>query len=86
MKRSEEITNNLYSEVLRLESIVDTLKLSTRELESKLDTSNTNTRVYRDNLLQATKKNKELSDFICNMLANVGTPISEEIKKYEQHI
>jgi len=78
--------SNLADEVIRLNNKNSDLKAIVSCYKDELEKSNTNARLYRENLIEANKKNKELLDFIANMLANVGKPISEEIKKYEENM
>ena len=86
MKTSEQLMHEMSSTIIRLELENQALTKSNINLKKVSAYHESWSEMYRDNLLLANKKNKELSDFICNMLVNVGTPISEEIKKYEQHI
>lgn len=86
MKTSERLIQELSNEVVRLENQIDDFIAREKLHKSKLEDSNANARLYRENLLEAQNKNKELLDFITNMLANVGKPISEELRKYNENL
>lgn len=79
-----KLIETLSSEIERLEASICDLKAHIQEQKDEIKKSNTNTRVYRENLLEAHSKNKELQDFMAQMLVNIGTPICKEIKKYKE--
>jgi len=85
MKTSERLIQELANEVVRLENQIDDLIAREKLHKSKLENSNTNDRLYRENLLEAQNKNKELLDSITNMLANIGKPILEELRKHNEN-
>jgi len=85
MKTSERLIQELANEVVRLENQIDDLIAREKLHKSKLENSNTNDRIYRENLLEAQNKNKELLDSITNMLANIGKPILEELRKHNEN-
>lgn len=86
MKTSERLIHELSNEVIRLENQIDDFIAREKLNKSKIEDSNANAKLYRENLLEATKKNKELLDFIANMLANIGNPIREELRKYGENL
>ena len=86
MKTSQRLITELSNEVIRLENQIDDFILQEKSHKKLLEESNTNTKVYRENLVEAHNRNKELLDFITQMLANIGKPISEEIRKYSENL
>lgn len=86
MKTSQRLILELSNEVIRLENQIDDFMLQEKSLKKLLKESNTNAKGYRENLLEAQKKNKELLDFITQMLANIGNPVSKEIRKYSENL
>jgi len=86
MKTSQRLITELSNEVIRLENQIDDFMLQEKSHKKLLEESNTNARLYRGNLVEAHNRNKELLDFITQMLANVGKPINEEIRKYSENL
>lgn len=83
MKTSEQLMHEMSSTIIRLELENQALTKSNINLKEVSTYLKSTSEMYRDAALDWKKSTEELQDFVANMLANVGTPVSEEIKKYQ---
>ena len=83
MKTSEQLMHEMSSNIIKLELENQALTKSNINLKEVITYLKTTSEMYRDSALDWKKSTEELQDFVANMLVNVGTPVSEEIKKYQ---
>jgi ferric iron reductase protein FhuF len=77
-------TEQLVHDISCLETKNEGLERENQQLKRQLAQSKSSETMYYESCKDHNKKNKELMDFIATLLYNVGTPVKQEILKYQQ--
>lgn len=79
----EELLLKSIQKIKKLEAELFSVKLENSKLRKQNNTLKDRKNMYKENCIFWKKSNDELQDSIATMLVDIGTPINEEIKKYQ---